>query len=329
MDKTGEVRFAIIGTNFIVKRFLEAAYLLDEFRFIALFSRDKEKGRTFTHDLKSIQVFDDLECLAKSDDVDAIYIASPNCCHASQSILMLENNKHVLCEKPIASNLLEWNGMLEASKMNNKIILEAMRPLYTPGYKVIKDHIKKIGTIRKVNFNFNQYSSRYNNFKSGILENAFKPELSNGALMDIGIYCVEVLVGLFGKPEQIFAKGFILPDSIDAMGNIIAIYDGMIANLNYSKITNSELPCEIQGEEGTIYFSRIFAPCNIKIKYNNGVEEKLINDTEQNDMVYEIKAFLNMIKGISDISEYNQISSIAMEFLDRAREQIGIVFPAD
>lgn len=329
MDKTSEIRFGIIGTNFIVKRFLEAAYLLDEFRFVALFSRDKEKGRTFTHDLKNIQVFDDLDSLAKSDDVDAVYIASPNCCHASQSIMMLENNKHVLCEKPIASNLLEWKYMLEASKRNNKIILEAMRPLFTPGYKVIKDHIKKIGTIRKVNLNFNQYSSRYDNFKSGILENAFKQELSNGALMDIGVYCVEVLVGLFGKPEQIFAKGFILPGSIDAMGNIIAIYDDMMANLNYSKITHSELPCEIQGEEGTIYFSPIFAPRNIKIRYNNGFEEKLINDTEQYDMIYEIKTFLNMIKDTSSVSEYNEISSMTMEFLDIARKQMGIVFPAD
>ncbi|MDA3846322.1 MAG: Gfo/Idh/MocA family oxidoreductase [Vallitaleaceae bacterium] len=325
-----KIRFAVVGTNFITKRFLEAAYLLNQFEFAAVYSRDLNRGRAFIHDLESVRVFDCFDDLVNSKDIDAVYIASPTYCHASQSILLIENGKHVLCEKPIASNLFEWKNMIHVANENKKIILEAMRPLFTPAYQIIKENLIKIGPIRKVNFNFCQYSSRYDNFKAGIIENAFKPELSNGALMDIGVYCVAVLVSLFGKPINISANGYILPKSIDAMGNIIALYNGMEANLVYSKITNSELPCEIQGEKGTLYFEQIVSPKHMRIKYNDGHVEMLPEAVYlPYDMVYAIEAFTNMINGKSIQDEYNRITTNSMEVIDEARKQIGIIYPAD
>lgn len=324
-----KIRFAIIGTNLISKRFLDAAYQAEEFNFTALYSRSAEKGRAFLCGLEGVCVLDRIEDLAERKDVDAVYISSPNCCHASQSILMLENGKHVLCEKPIASNLAEWKNMIRASATNDKIVLEAMRPLFTPGYQTIKDKLKKIAPIKQVNFNFCQYSSRYDNFKSGIIENAFKPELSNGALMDLGSYCIEVLVGLFGKPKQIFAEGHIIPGSIDGRGKVTALYDDKKADIVYSKITDSNLPCEIHGENGTIYFNQIYSPRNIRINYIDDSVESDPDNTKLHDMIYELEAFIDMVRGNKRPDEFQKVSEISMGIIDEARRQIGIVFPAD
>ncbi len=324
-----KIRFAIIGTNFISMRFLEAARLVNQFELAAVYSRSKEKGRTFIQDIKRVEVFDNLDDLAKAKDIDAVYIASPTCCHAAQSIQMLKSKKHVFCEKPVASNSLEWKKMMKAADENKVIVLEAMRPLFTPGYKRIKENLLKVGNIRRVSLSYCQYSSRYDQFKKGIRENAFRPELSNGALMDIGVYCVEVLVGLFGKPSRICAHGYILPESIDGMGSVTAVYDGMQADLVYSKITDSKIQCEIQGEKGTLYFNDIVGPRNISIRYRDGSCEILPEDANPCDMTYEIETFMDMIHTECFHSEYNKISSAAMEVIDEARRQIGIVFPAD
>lgn len=324
-----KVRFGVIGTNFIVKRFLEAAYMFEEFDFKAIYSRSKETGKEFAQNMESIYVYDDLKEFAGSSEIDAVYIASPTSCHANQSMLLMENKKHILCEKPVCSNLNEWEKMKETASRNHVVVLEAMRSLFTPGYEVIKDNLYKIGRIRKVNFNYCQYSSRYDDFKKGIIKNAFRPELSNGALMDIGVYCVEVMVGLFGRPNNIYAYGQIIPQSIDGMGTIIAEYDDMQANLSYSKITDSVLPCEIQGENGSIYFNNISSPQNIKIRYRDTSEEILKLNLVSNDMIYEIGKFINMVKGTKIQDSYHHISTLSIEILDEARRQIGIVFPAD
>ena len=324
-----QIRFATIGTNFIVKKFLEAAQLCDKFKLQAVYSREKETAERFLGSNSHIRVYESLEELGEAIDIDAVYIASPTCYHAKQAIMMMSKGKHVLCEKPIASNTAEWEQMKKAADENQVIIMEAMRPLFTPGYTKIKTYRNELGSIRKVNLNYCQYSSRYDRFKDGIVENAFKKELSNGALMDIGVYGVEVLMGLFGKPKSICAHGYIIPGSIDGYGSIVASYEEMQAIIQYSKITDSMSLCEIQGENGTLYFSELGAPRNISIAYRNGTSLDIEDSNDQLDMIYEIQYFLDCVLGNNSVDDFNEISYMAMELMDQARRQIGISFPAD
>lgn len=92
--------------------------------------------------------------------------------------------------------------MIQAAKENQVVFMEAMKSVHTPGFKAMKEHLPKLGTVRRATIQYCQYSSRYDKFKNGIIENAFKPELSNGAIMDIGVYCVHFLAALFGMPEK-------------------------------------------------------------------------------------------------------------------------------
>ena len=129
--------------------------------------------------------------------------------------------------------------------------MEAIRSIFTPGYQALAKHLPKLGTIRRASFHFCQYSSRYDKFKSGIVENAFNPIFSNGALMDIGVYCVHPLVRLFGMPEKIKTDAVLLENGIDGSGTILGVYKDMQAELVYSKISSSRIPSQIQGENGT------------------------------------------------------------------------------
>lgn len=324
-----KVRFAVIGTGAITERFIMGAEKTEKIVIKAVYSRTMERGRQFAEQFKIERVYDDLYQMAADKEIDAVYIASPTSCHANQAILMMRNKKHVLCEKPIASNTHELESMFYIARENQVVLLEAIRCVFTPGYDLIKTRLSELGTIRRVNLNYCQYSSRYDKYKAGKIENAFRPEFSNGAIMDIGVYCVHFLVSLFGRPYSLSAKGLVLPGSIDAMGTLVGKYKDMQTEIIYSKITNSYIPSEIQGEKGNIVFYPLTAPGKIRLIFRDGKEEVLQPDVIQPDMYYEIEAFLKMIRGEISAEKYNEYSVDTIHLLDDARKQMDIVFPAD
>lgn len=200
------IRLAVVGTNFITDRLLSALPLSGQFSLTAVYSRSLARAEEYGKAHGASYFYNSLEELAKSSQVDAVYVASPNSFHAAQSIMLLTGKKHVLCEKPAASNAWEWSAMVRAAERNGVVVLEAMRPVFHPGFQAIKDCLPRLGTLRRATFIYCQYSSRYDKFKNGIVENAFDPRLSNSALMDIGCYCVHPLVALFGRPSSILAQ---------------------------------------------------------------------------------------------------------------------------
>lgn len=323
------IRYAVIGTNFITDRFIESTKECDNIKFHGVYSRDINRAREYGDKNGAKLVFDKLNDLAECDEIDMVYIASPNSFHCSQSILMLKSKKHVLCEKPIASNSKELKKMIKAASDNNTILLEAMRTVYDPGFLEIEKNLNKLGKIRRANFYYCKYSSRYDNFKKGVIENAFKPELSNGALMDIGVYCVHALARLFGAPNEVKAQSIILENGIDGAGTIIAKYDEMQADLMYSKIADSYIPSEIQGEDGTMVIDMISEPKDITIYYRDGRKEKISVDKKQNNMYYEAMEMVRLIENPNYEKDYNKYSLIELNIMDEVREQTGIHFPAD
>lgn len=321
--------FAVIGTNRITDHFLEAGSRVPEFCLKAVYSRSLERAEAYAKRHGAELYFDSLEELAECPEVDAVYVASPNSLHAPQSIRMMEAGKHVLCEKTIASNLREFMRMRKTAQEHQVILLEAMRPVFSPGFASIRDGLEKLGTIRRVSFQYCQYSRRYDNFRKGIIENAFRPELSNGALTDIGVYCVHPLAALFGMPDRIQSTGVKLSNGVDGTGTILLEYPGMVGELIYSKITDSKVPSQIQGEEGTMLIDRIADPQSVIITYRDGREERADIPRTDNNMIYEIETFIKLAENGERDNLYLDGSQIELEIMDEVRRQQNIVFPAD
>lgn len=323
------IRIGIIGTSKISERFLEGLSKVEGASLFGVYSRKMETAETFGKRFGAKRYYDTLESMAKDREIDAVYIASPNAYHCEQAMCMLSAGKHVLCEKPIASNSMEFLKMAKTAQKHNVILLEAVRNVFDPGFLQIKKLLGEIGAIRQVTFIYCQYSSRYDNFKKGVLENAFRPELSNGALMDIGVYCVRPMVTLFGLPEKVTADGLILPQSIDGAGTILAHYPQMQAQLLYSKINDNRIESQIQGEQGTILVDHIAESKTIRLIRRGGTEEVFPVEREENNMVYEIQEWIRFIRQGGGAEKYLEHSQWEMAVMDDARKQIGIVFPAD
>lgn len=335
-----KIRFGVVGTNFITDWVIAGARQDARFELVAVYSRTQETADAFAAKHHIPHTFTSLEEMAKSPLLDAVYIASPNYLHAEQSILCMQQGKHVLCEKPFASNAKEARSMIAASRQYNVTLMEAMKPTLTPNFLAVRDNLARIGTIRRYFSCYCQYSSRYDTYKEGIVLNAFKPELSNGAMMDIGIYTVYPMVVLFGRPLKVDASGVVLSSGADGQGAVNFEYEGMNATVLYSKIANSSLPTEIQGEEGNIVLDRI----NIirKVAYTprlaaasgKGPTPEPIDisaPTDQDEYFYEVAEFIDLIQAAKRESTINSHdhSLITLEIIDEVRRQLGIAYPAD
>ncbi|SEA03856.1 Predicted dehydrogenase [Thalassobacillus cyri] len=325
------VRFGIIGTNFITERLLEDVKDYEDFHLTAVYSRTKERAEEFAEKYGAEEVYGSVEEMAKSNNVDAVYIASPNSFHAHQAITVMEKGKHVLCEKPMASNAKEVESMVEAAKKNEVLLMEAMKTTFLPNFLSIQKNIHKIGKVRRYVGSFCKYSSRFDAYKKGEVLNAFNPKYSNGSLMDLGVYCIYPMLLLFESPQSIQAHAVKLETGVDGEGSIIFSYADMEAVVIHSKISTSFSPSEIQGENGSILIDNISDPEHVEIRYKDGSEENITQSSAFPSMYYEVAEFIKLItegKRESAInSHYHSLTTI--KIVEEARKQAGIVYPAD
>lgn len=325
------VRLGVIGRNFVVDWMLAAAEQVPEVRLSAIYSRSMEAAEAFARKYRMPHAFDRLEDLAACPEVDAVYVASPICCHFAQSKQMLEHGKHVLCEKPATTNARELETLLETAKAHGVVYLEAMRLVHDDALDLIQAHLPEIGALRRVTFEFTQYSSRYDRVRAGEQGiNAFNPALSNGGLMDMGCYCVHGIARLFGRPQRVHAACVKLDNGFDGGGIVLMQYPAFVAEAVYSKISRQTAPTVLMGEDGSILLDDINHIRRIWLQPRRG-EARDLGYAEKlpNNMMYELRHFCDMIQGVMDPLPWNEYSRITMEILDAARREMGIVFPAE
>ena len=324
------MKIGIIGTNFVSDAMVEASLLVNEFELTVVCSRNIDNAKAFAEKHNIANYTDNHEDFLDYN-LDAVYIAVPNVLHKDLTIYFLNNKIPVFCEKPMASNYDEVKEMIDASVQNNTLLMEGIVPIYTDAIQVIKDNLSEIGQVRSAIMAMNQYSSRYDAYREGQVLNAFKPELSNGSTMDIGLYPLSVSIALFGKPESISASAFLLSSKVDGKGTIVLHYCDKDIIVTHSKISNQVLIPEIQGEDGVIQMSHVSLLNEVSITKNKAEKEVLYSDFETPSMYFEFKALAKALKAknIEAFPGAHQLSLDIHEVLTEARRQTNVVYPAD
>ncbi|MGX1927381.1 Gfo/Idh/MocA family protein [Vibrio sp. NH-7] len=324
------IRLAVIGTNWITDQFVEAALKSGEYLLAGVYSRSLESAEKFAEKYDNPALFDDLDALATSPLVDVVYIASPNSLHGPQAIQMMEAGKHVIVEKPMASSFELAQQMFEVAKEHNVILFEAFMSCHMPNFKRLKDALSGIGKIRKGLITYCQYSSRYQKYLAGENPNTFNPAFANGSIMDIGFYCLSSAVELFGEPLAVNAQAHLLESGVDGSGSVTMSYDGFEVVLQHSKISDSYLPSEIQGEEGALLIDMISTAKKLtKFTRGSDLGVDLSVKQETNPMYYEAQEFARQFKQKSADEKCTQRSLIVAKLLEEIRRQTGVKFPTD
>ena len=322
------LKLGIIGTNFVVDWLCEAVELTEGIVSHAVYSRTSERGNEFAAKHNIPNVYTDMEEFLSSD-IDAVYIASPNFLHGPQAIAAMNHGKHVLVEKPAALSAAEFDEMTACAKANNVVLIEAMRPAHDEALGTIREALTKIGTPRRAVLEFCQYSSRYDKFRAGEIMNAFNPALGNAAVMDIGVYALEVCVLLFGAPKDIVSRSVILHNGFEGMGTAFLNYGTHQVEVVYSKITDSVTPSIITGEDGSLLLGKLSTLDSLTLCRRKQAPEVIFEGREDDsagNMVYEVADFVKMIRGGMDTAPYTAATRETLRIIDEIRKQGGIVF---
>lgn len=322
-------RYATIGTSSIVDRCLQAGAQVPGFEHSVVYSRDADRGREFAVRHGSARVETSLDALAAAADVDVVYIASPNTFHHEQAARMLDAGKHVLVEKSATATAAEFADLRARAAANGRVVVESIRSLFDPSRGVIEALLPQLGTIRRVSFRYCQRSSRFDRFRAGETVNIFDPRMAAGALMDIGTYCVNPLVAWFGTPRSVQSSSVLLDNGIDGAGTIMGDYPGMIAEIVYSKITGSDTPSEIQGEQATLVIDVVHNPQHLRLLHADGSQEEITVDKPRAQQAYVLEAMDRLIADPALAGPFNDTSLAALQLMDAVRETAGVRFPND
>ncbi|MFB5744521.1 Gfo/Idh/MocA family protein [Cedecea sp. S5-13] len=323
------IRFAVIGTNWITRQFVDAAHESGKYKLTAVYSRSLEQAQAFANDYPVEHLFTSLDELVKSDVIDAVYIASPNSLHGPQSLLFLSHKKHVICEKPLASNLAEVEAAIACARENQVVLFEAFKTASLPNFIALQQALPKVGKIRKVLLNYCQYSSRYQRYLDGENPNTFNPAFSNGSIMDIGFYVLASAAALWGEPHSVHATASLLDSGVDAHGTVQLNYGDFDVTLMHSKVSDSTIPSEIQGEAGSLVIEKISECQRVTFIPRGGKPQDLTLPQHINTMLYEAETFARLVEE-NEVNHAGLVTSrITSALATEIRRQTGVKFPAD
>ena len=336
-----KVRWGIIGTGSIANAFAHSIKYCNQSELSAVFGRNKETLQTFSQKF-DVAGINDIDELVISNGIDAIYIATPHSSHFDYALQAIKNNKHVLCEKPIAMNHIESMVLFGLAKDCGVFLMEAyMYRTHPQTFNILKNIESLCDTNEKVEINAS-FGFHAEIPKDHRLRN---PMLGGGAIMDVGCYPLSMSKLLAG---HILKKPYADPISIEASGNLdeTGVDSNSKAHILFSENIEANISCAINEEyENNLeiisgdYKLSVSQPwhcgqfqdgdSSIKVYSKN----KLVDEISYKD---EIGLFTREIDHASECILNNKLESdlishadsqSIMLWLDKWRKELGIKCP--
>ena len=328
MKKLG---LGMIGTGLISAAFVSAVRKTDAFEVVSVYSRSIEQGTEFARKNQIPNIKVDLDDFLQDPMIDVVYIASPNDLHYPQAKRALLAGKDVISEKPMVSTQKEMDDLVRTMSVSGKYVVEAITSRHVPNLEVLRTSLPRIGNVKLIRSDMSQYSSRFQAFINGEVANVFSPDHSGGALYDIGIYPVSLMISLFGAPDSVAYQANIYPNGIDGSGVMTMNFKDKIAVCTFSKDSYGPNSTIIEGESGYIQIEG--TPSRIKslTLVKQGVAEELGLSQEDEMMVYEASEFATLFSSRNQekLDELTRHSLILSRVMEEGRRQAGIRFKAD
>ena len=319
------INWGIIGAGNIAAKFASDLQMISGAKLYGIASRNLEKAKTFGLEFKSDVAYGSYDQLAADPNIDAIYIATPHTFHKAHTLLCLNHNKPVLCEKPFAMDLEDVKEMISLSKRNNTLLMEALWTAFLPHFQYVQDVLNKehFGKLIQVEADFGFHPDYDEN--SRLVDKA----LGGGSLLDIGIYPIFVALSTLGEPDTIEAKAKFYHTGADSECRVTFQYNSAKALLKSTLLEETKTEAIFKCEHGKIKINgRFHEPSTVTLIDQNGNSELKKFDCNTIGYSYEIEHFNQLIrdgKTESDIMTFDRSIQL-IKTLDRVRRSIGLEY---
>ncbi|CAJ1049077.1 Hypothetical predicted protein [Xyrichtys novacula] len=306
----------------------------EDHQVVAVAARKLEDAQEFAKKHNISQAYGSYEELARDPDIDVIYIGVIHPYHLKTSLLFTNAKKNVLCEKPLAMNSKEVQEILACAKKNDVFFMEAVWTRFFPASVEIRRLLAQgeVGEVKLVKADFCVPVLH--------VPRSTQKELGAGAILDLGIYCVQFICMVFNgeKPECIQAMGVCLDTGVD---------ETVVVTLKFSRNRMAVFTCSysvqlrnealIVGTKGTIRVpEHMWCPTSLEV---NGKETQYpvpepylpLNFINSTGMRYEAEEVRQcLLKGLKENAVMSHADSLLLaELEDKIRRQVGVTYSQD
>lgn len=321
-------RIGILGAGHIAEKMARTAASMPGVEIHAVASRSLEKAEEFATRFGIGKAYGSYEEMVADPMVEMVYVATPHTFHYPHVRLCLENGKHVLCEKTFMLNSREAESVISLARENGLFIAEAIWTRYQPARRIL-DEIVSSGEIGKP-----QFLTAHLGYPLTHKERVWKAELGGGALLDIGVYCLNFAVMNFGHDiSEITTSCVLNEEGVDVSETIVLKYsDGRMATLTTTILGANYRQGLILCDNGSVLTDNINNPAEFRI-YDRG--QKLLRSIDVPEQItgfeYQVQECIDAIRAgrLEAPSMPHEETLFMMRLMDRLREEWGVRFPGE
>ena len=323
-----KVRWAILGAGKIAHAFVKDFSAVTNAEIVAVAAGEEDRARAFASQY-NIPFSYNYNDLYRSDQVDAVYIATTHNFHYEQCRQCIEHGKNVLCEKPVTVNDTQFKELSRLSHEKKVFFMEAMWTYFLPAIQKARQWLQegRIGDLRVIGANFGFPMPK------NLTGRIYNIDLAGGALLDIGVYPIAFSTYFMNrKPDTITASAVMTSTGVDERTGVIMQYGDVTASLFNSIVNIMDNKGMLYGEKGYIELPDFYKTTTALLydDFHNLIE-KYEDDRTTKGYNYEIQHATDAIlqhKIESDVMPHLRSNEI-QEIMTEIRKQIGLVYPGE
>ncbi len=290
-----KLNFAIMGAGHIAAKMARTLdFLRDEVSPYAVASRSLARAEAIRAESGFARAYGSYAEMLADDNVDVVYVATPNHLHVAHAMACLAAGKHVVCEKPFAMSAAEAESVFSQARERGLFVLEALWTRFQPAARLMREVLAsgEIGTPRFLQASFALAIAHKERVK--------RPELGGGALLDLGIYPLNFAAMHFGLDgiRRISSAATLSPEGVDDQSSVTIEYDdGRMASLTTSMTAAYGTTSRIAGTLGCIDAPQLTRCESFVVRQvPSGVERVVECPFDFNGYEYEIRAAAKAIR---------------------------------
>ncbi|MFG3548453.1 Gfo/Idh/MocA family protein [Streptomyces sp. NPDC047725] len=326
------VRWGILSTGAMAATFTADLVDLPDAEVVAVASRTRASAKEFAERFGIPRAYGDWESLARDEDVDVVYVATPHAAHRAAAGLCLAAGRNVLCEKPFTLNAREAGELVALARERGSFLMEAMwmycNPLVRRMRALVEDGA--IGEVRSVQADFGL---------AGPFPPAHRlrdPAQGGGALLDLGVYPVSFAQLLLGEPSDVAARAVLSDEGVDLQtGALLSYESGALASVHCSIIGGTPNSASVTGSRGRIDVpDGFFSPDRFVLHREGAAPEEFLADPADDpraSLGHEAREVMRALRAGETGSPLVPLDGTlaVMRTLDAIRDRVGVRYPGE